>query len=56
MMAGQKAVEEVASSDGIDTVVAAMVGFAGLRSTAAAVAAGRRWRWQTRRPRLLPER
>lgn len=41
VMAGQKAVEEVASSDGIDTVVAAMVGFAGLRSTAAAVAAGR---------------
>lgn len=41
VMAGQKAVEEVASSDGIDTVVAAMVGFAGLRPTAAAVAAGR---------------
>src|SRR5690606_10543061 len=36
-----KAVEEVAASDGIDTVVAAMVGFAGLRPTAAAVAAGR---------------
>lgn len=41
VMAGQKAVEDVASSDGIDTVVAAMVGFAGLRPTAAAVAAGR---------------
>jgi 1-deoxy-D-xylulose-5-phosphate reductoisomerase len=41
VMAGQKAVEEVASSDAIDTVVAAMVGFAGLRSTAAAVASGR---------------
>lgn len=41
VMAGQKAVEEVASSDGIDTVVAAMVGFAGLRPTAAAVMAGR---------------
>ena len=41
VMAGQKAVEEVAASDGIDTVVAAMVGFAGLRPTAAAVAAGR---------------
>lgn len=41
VLAGQKAVEEVASSDGIDTVVAAMVGFAGLRPTAAAVAAGR---------------
>ena len=41
VMAGQKAVEEVAASEGIDTVVAAMVGFAGLRPTAAAVAAGR---------------
>lgn len=41
VMAGQKAVEEVASSGSIDTVVAAMVGFAGLRPTAAAVAAGR---------------
>ncbi len=41
VMSGQKAVEEVASSDGVDTVVAAMVGFAGLRPTAAAVAAGR---------------
>ena len=41
VMAGQKAVEEVASSDGIDTVVAAMVGFAGLRPTTAAVMAGR---------------
>lgn len=41
VMAGQKAVEEVAAEDSIDTVVAAMVGFAGLRSTAAAVAAGK---------------
>ncbi|HNT94342.1 MAG TPA: 1-deoxy-D-xylulose-5-phosphate reductoisomerase [Bacteroidales bacterium] len=41
VMAGQNAVEEVAASDAIDTVVAAMVGFAGLRSTAAAVASGR---------------
>ncbi len=41
VMAGQKAVEEVAASEGIDTVVAAMVGFAGLGPTAAAVAAGR---------------
>ena len=41
VMAGQKAVEEVAASEGIDTVVAAMVGFAGLRPTAASVAAGR---------------
>jgi 1-deoxy-D-xylulose-5-phosphate reductoisomerase len=41
VLAGRQAFEEVASSDGIDTVVAAMVGFAGLRSTAAAVKAGR---------------
>lgn len=41
VMAGQNAVEEVASSDSSDTVVAAMVGFAGLRPTAAAVAAGK---------------
>lgn len=41
VLAGREAFEEVASSDGIDTVVAAMVGFAGLRSTAAAVKAGR---------------
>lgn len=41
VLAGRQAFEEVASADGIDTVVAAMVGFAGLRSTAAAVKAGR---------------
>lgn len=41
VLAGRQAFEEVASSDGIDTVVAAMVGFAGLRSTAAAIKAGR---------------
>jgi len=41
VLAGREAFEEVASSDGIDTVVAAMVGFEGLRSTAAAVKAGR---------------
>jgi 1-deoxy-D-xylulose-5-phosphate reductoisomerase len=41
VLAGQEAVEEVASSEGIDTVVAAMVGFAGLRPTAAAVTAGK---------------
>ena len=41
VLAGRQAFEEVASSDGIDTVVAAMVGFAGLRPTAAAVLAGR---------------
>ena len=41
VLAGRHAFEEVASSDGIDTVVAAMVGFAGLRPTAAAVLAGR---------------
>ncbi|MFZ2285932.1 MAG: 1-deoxy-D-xylulose-5-phosphate reductoisomerase [Bacteroidales bacterium] len=40
VLAGRQAFEEVASSEGIDTVVAAMVGFAGLRSTAAAVRAG----------------
>ncbi len=39
--AGQQAVEEAAASDAADTVLAAMVGFAGLRPTAAAVAAGR---------------
>jgi len=41
VLAGQEAVEKVASSEGIDTVVAAMVGFAGLRPTAAAVTAGK---------------
>ena len=41
VMAGQNAVEEMAASDTVDTVVAAMVGFAGLRSTSAAVASGR---------------
>ncbi len=41
VLAGRKAFEEVVSSDGVDTVVAAMVGFAGLRPTAAAVKAGR---------------
>jgi 1-deoxy-D-xylulose-5-phosphate reductoisomerase len=41
VMAGIEAIEEVAASEKTDTVVAAMVGFAGLRPTAAAVAAGR---------------
>ena len=41
VLAGQEAFEEVAASESIDTVVAAMVGFAGLRPTYAAVAAGR---------------
>ncbi len=41
VLAGQEAFEAVAASEGIDTIVAAVVGFAGLRPTAAAVAAGR---------------
>ncbi len=41
VLAGQEAFEAVAASDSVDTVVAAVVGFAGLRPTAAAVAAGR---------------
>lgn len=41
VMTGGDAFEQVASDSGSDTVVAAMVGFAGLRSTAAAVAAGK---------------
>ncbi len=41
VMSGNEAFEEVATSDNVDTVVAAMVGFAGLRSTAAAVTAGK---------------
>src|SRR5512136_1234140 len=40
VLAGQEASEAVAASESVDTVVAAMVGFAGLRPTAAAVAAG----------------
>jgi len=41
VLAGDDAIESVAGSDNIDTVVAAMVGFAGLRPTAAAVASGK---------------
>jgi 1-deoxy-D-xylulose-5-phosphate reductoisomerase len=41
VLAGQEAFEAVAASANVDTVVAAVVGFAGLRPTAAAVAAGR---------------
>ena len=41
VLSGQEAFEAVASSANVDTVVAAVVGFAGLRPTAAAVAAGR---------------
>jgi 1-deoxy-D-xylulose-5-phosphate reductoisomerase len=41
VMSGRDAFENIAASDSIDTVVAAMVGFAGLRPTAAAVSAGR---------------
>jgi 1-deoxy-D-xylulose-5-phosphate reductoisomerase len=41
VLAGLEASEAVASSESVDTVVAAMVGFAGLRPTAAAVAAGK---------------
>jgi len=41
VLAGQDAIEEAVRADTVDTVVAAMVGFAGLRPTAAAVAAGK---------------
>lgn len=41
VLAGEEAIEAVATSESIDTVVAAMVGFAGLRPTAAAVASGK---------------
>lgn len=41
VLAGKDAIEAVATSASIDTVVAAMVGFAGLRPTAAAVASGK---------------
>ncbi len=41
VLAGQEAFEAVAASANVDTVVAAVVGFAGLRPTAAAVAAGK---------------
>ena len=41
VLTGKDAFEHVASDSGIDTVVTAMVGFAGLRPTAAAVAAGK---------------
>jgi 1-deoxy-D-xylulose-5-phosphate reductoisomerase len=41
VLAGQEAFEAVAASAKVDTVVAAVVGFAGLRPTAAAVAAGK---------------
>lgn len=41
VLAGKESIEAVATSDNIDTVVAAMVGFAGLRPTAAAVASGK---------------
>ena len=41
VLAGQEAFEAVAASANVDTVVAAIVGFAGLRPTAAAVAAGK---------------
>jgi 1-deoxy-D-xylulose-5-phosphate reductoisomerase len=41
VLAGQEASEDVAASVNVDTVVAAVVGFAGLRPTAAAVAAGK---------------
>lgn len=41
IIAGSNAAEQIALLPDIDTLVAAMVGFAGLRPTAAAVAAGR---------------
>jgi 1-deoxy-D-xylulose-5-phosphate reductoisomerase len=41
VLAGREAFEAVATSANVDTVVAAVVGFAGLRPTAAAVAAGK---------------
>jgi 1-deoxy-D-xylulose-5-phosphate reductoisomerase len=41
VLTGQEASEAVAASESVDTVVAAMVGFAGLRPIAAAVTAGK---------------
>lgn len=42
VFAGQSALEEVVRWDTVDTVVAAIVGFAGLKSTLAAIDAGKR--------------
>lgn len=41
VLAGAAAIEEAVTSETVDTVVAAMVGFAGLKPTAAAVSAGK---------------
>lgn len=41
VLAGSVAIEEVAAAEGVDTVLVALVGFAGLRPTIAAIRAGK---------------
>ena len=42
ILSGDKAIEELAASNEIDTVVTALVGFAGLKPTLAAIKAGKK--------------
>ena len=51
---GEKALEEVAEMDIYDLMLAAIVGFAGLRPTLKAIRMAKRWRWQTKKHWLWP--
>ena len=46
--AGEDAVAQVAAGGDTDVVVNALVGYAGLAPTVAALGAGKNWRWPTR--------
>lgn len=47
--AGEEALRQVVQSGQVDVVVNALVGYAGLMPTIAAVEAGKRWRWPTKK-------
>ena len=51
--AGEEAIEQVVTAPTVDVVIAAIVGYSGLRPTIAAIKAGRKLHWQIRKHLLL---
>ncbi len=56
VFAGAASVADVVTMDCVDTVMAAMVGFAGLVPHSAPSKPAKRWRWPTKKPSSSPVR
>lgn len=50
VLSGSEMLPELASKEELDTVLNALVGFAGFESTLKAIQAGKRWHWLIRNP------